>query len=162
MWGLLWSLTQVCSGHGVCLGISGYCSCHTGYAGSSCSACAANFARVGRSATASCVFLPGAMATCSDGIRNGNEEGVDCGGPQCTAPCAVQANSHARKVRCLDIDDDARWQDNCERGLLWENDVSQSEVARWYGDTSCPASNPNNYFLQYVCAGRVNLSQWLS
>ena len=33
-----------------------------------------------------CVFLPGALVSCSDGVRNGNEEGVDCGGSQC-APC---------------------------------------------------------------------------
>ena len=30
-------------------------------------------------------------ATCSDGIRNGFETGVDCGGPACAA-CALGAN----------------------------------------------------------------------
>ena len=37
-----------------------------------------------------CVFLPGARVSCSDGVRNGNEEGVDCGGPQCE-PCLPSA-----------------------------------------------------------------------
>jgi hypothetical protein len=32
------------------------------------------------------VFLPGALTSCSDGVRNGNEAGVDCGGPNC-GPC---------------------------------------------------------------------------
>ena len=32
-----------------------------------------------------CTFLPGALTSCGDGIQNGNEEGVDCGGPNCGA-----------------------------------------------------------------------------
>ena len=32
-----------------------------------------------------CVFLPGSAVSCTDKVRNGNEEGVDCGGPQCAA-----------------------------------------------------------------------------
>jgi hypothetical protein len=33
-----------------------------------------------------CVFLPGALSSCTDGVRSASEEGVDCGGV-CTAPC---------------------------------------------------------------------------
>ena len=36
-----------------------------------------------------CVFLPGSAVSCSDKVRNGNEAGVDCGGPQCAA-CAQE------------------------------------------------------------------------
>lgn len=36
----------------------------------------------------SCVSLCGPIASCDDGIQNGLETGVDCGGPQCPAcPC---------------------------------------------------------------------------
>jgi hypothetical protein len=34
-----------------------------------------------------CIFLPGALSSCSDGVKNGNEEGVDCGGPHCASTC---------------------------------------------------------------------------
>ena len=30
--------------------------------------------------------------SCSDGVRNGNEDGVDCGGPNCPACAAFQSN----------------------------------------------------------------------
>jgi hypothetical protein len=36
------------------------------------------------------VFLAGALASCMDGVRNGNEVGVDCGGPNC-GPCSGAA-----------------------------------------------------------------------
>lgn len=29
------------------------------------------------------MFLPGALTSCTDGVKDGNEEGVDCGGPNC-------------------------------------------------------------------------------
>lgn len=74
-------LTQVCSGHGDCIGMPGFCSCRSGYSGSACERCARSHIRVGPM----CVFLPGALASCGDGIMNGNEEGVDCGGPNCGA-----------------------------------------------------------------------------
>ena len=35
----------------------------------------------------SCVFMPGSLTSCDDGVRNGNEEGVDCGGPNCESTC---------------------------------------------------------------------------
>jgi hypothetical protein len=77
---------QPCSGHGRCLGhgVSGYCDCNTGYAGLACSVCSRTFVRVG----GTCVLLPGALTSCTDGVRNGNEEGIDCGGAQC-APCTA-------------------------------------------------------------------------
>ncbi len=36
------------------------------------------------------MVLPGALASCSDGVRNGGEAGVDCGG-SCSAQCSVSA-----------------------------------------------------------------------
>lgn len=78
---------KVCSGHGTCLGLSGYCSCYKGYSGASCSVCSPSHASITRSDAVSCVFLPGAMTSCNDGVRNGNEEGVDCGGPVCSTSC---------------------------------------------------------------------------
>jgi hypothetical protein len=80
---------QVCGGHGRCLGIAtGYCECNVGYIGAACSQCAAGF--LARSAT--CLLLPGALASCSDGVRNGREEGVDCGG-DCAVACAASATA---------------------------------------------------------------------
>ena len=60
--------------------------CFTGYVGPACQSCGYPFVNIG----AVCVFMPGAMATCRDGVRNLNEVGVDCGGPQCP-PCAGEA-----------------------------------------------------------------------
>jgi hypothetical protein len=34
------------------------------------------------------MVLPGALSSCSDGIRNGGEAGIDCGGT-CPAQCSV-------------------------------------------------------------------------
>jgi hypothetical protein len=91
-------LPQVCSGRGDCLGASGYCDCYVGYSGSACQLCARNFTRV----KGACVFLPGAMVSCSDGVRNGNEVGMDCGGPNCVA-CTSASLVTPRMVRlgCL-------------------------------------------------------------
>jgi hypothetical protein len=36
------------------------------------------------------MLLPGALASCFDGVRNGGEAGVDCGG-SCSAECSVGA-----------------------------------------------------------------------
>lgn len=66
-------------GVGVCVPATGQCQCAAGRAGLGCSTCAANFTRVG----SVCVFLPGSTMTCSNGKKDGSEEGVDCGGPVC-------------------------------------------------------------------------------
>ncbi len=56
--------------------------CSLGYTGADCGGCLPAF----RPARGKCVALPlvqGALSTgstCRDGIRNGDEEGVDCGG----------------------------------------------------------------------------------
>ncbi len=34
-------------------------------------------------------MIPGALTSCNDGVKNGNEEGVDCGGPNCVACASV-------------------------------------------------------------------------
>ena len=39
-----------------------------------------------------CVFLPGSAVSCRDNVRNGNEAGVDCGGPQCP-PCQTPTSA---------------------------------------------------------------------
>jgi hypothetical protein len=77
-----------CSGHGDCLSRSGTCSCHRGYAGSQCQTCSKSFVSVRSSSSALgylCVYLPGALSSCSDGVQNSLETGVDCGGscPPC-------------------------------------------------------------------------------
>ncbi len=79
----LFPAPQTCSGHGVCQGSGGYCSCFFGYDGPACTDCGPVHQRV----QGGCVFLPGALASCSDGTRNGGETGVDCGGS--CAPCPV-------------------------------------------------------------------------
>ena len=79
---------QPCAGHGVCLGnldTTGYCKCRAGYTGNACSQCASEFFRRGTA----CIFMPGALASCSDGVKNGHEDGVDCGG-DCGAACSAQ------------------------------------------------------------------------
>ncbi|TXF88000.1 T9SS type A sorting domain-containing protein [Neolewinella aurantiaca] len=40
--------------------------------------------------TSNTISLP-ACSTCNDGIQNGNEEGIDCGGPDCV-PCTIPCN----------------------------------------------------------------------
>lgn len=80
----------VCSSVGTCVAAAATCVCNTGYAGNACEECAVDFvwgvdpedlSRV-------CVGLPGVLVSCDDGRRDGNEEGVDCGGPNC-APCVA-------------------------------------------------------------------------
>ena len=68
------SAPQPCSGHGDCLGASGTCRCYVGYGGDDCVACTQGYVAV----RGSCVFLPGAMVSCRDGVRNGNEEVWRC------------------------------------------------------------------------------------
>lgn len=86
---------KMCSGHGTCLGLSGYCSCFSGYLGGTCSTCAPEYVLVSQGMSKSCVFLPGAVVTCGDGVRNGNEEGVDCGG-SCVTACNVSATAESK------------------------------------------------------------------
>jgi hypothetical protein len=52
--------------------------------------CARRFTRI----KGVCVFMPGALVSCSDGVRNGNEVGVDCGGtcPICSVGASLQVN----------------------------------------------------------------------
>lgn len=65
-----------CSGHG--LYVSGRCECFTatGYFGEACEKCAEGFIQ---SSGGSCVRVA-FVATCSDGLQNGDEAGVNCGG----------------------------------------------------------------------------------
>ena len=72
-----------CSGHGSCLTGAGVCHCFTGYSGSACSACDASYkAQFDSSGNlVSCAHLPG---SCLNGVLDGNEVGVDCGG-ECRA-----------------------------------------------------------------------------
>ena len=80
-----------CSGHGSCLTGVGVCQCFDGYTGDACDSCATQY--VERPSTSgggssssssngvsSCVFLPGSLSTCVNGVRDGGEAGVDCGG----------------------------------------------------------------------------------
>jgi Laminin EGF domain len=78
-------LQASCSGSGSCLSATGSCSCFKGYAGNDCGQCAPYYLRIGTS----CVFMPGAFASCANGVKDGNEEGVDCGGPNCEKPCPI-------------------------------------------------------------------------
>ena len=84
----------VCSGHGSCLTGVGACWCFDGYTGDACDSCASPYVRVpgpghplsagndsdSAGGPASCVLLPGRLSTCSNGVRDGREVGVDCGG----------------------------------------------------------------------------------
>ena len=74
----------VCGGQGTCLPSSGTCLCFAGYAGPSCDECGPGYVA---SSLGTCTFLPGALSSCSDGVKNGNELGTDCGG-RCS-PCTV-------------------------------------------------------------------------
>ena len=83
-------IQQSCSGHGTCQQYSGMCMCHVGYLGNECGSCAPDFLRV--MANGPCIMIPGSQTSCSDGVKNGNELGVDCGGPNCPA-CAAHMMS---------------------------------------------------------------------
>ena len=77
-----------CSGHGYCQSPRGTCLCQTGYVGASCNLCAPSHMRY--TTNGPCIFLPGSLTSCNDRVQNGNEEGVDCGGPNC-GPCIVDS-----------------------------------------------------------------------
>lgn len=70
-----------CSGVGMCVQPTGRCSCFAGYTGPACDACAYTYTRL--STDGPCVLLPGSLASCANGVRDGNELGIDCGGPNC-------------------------------------------------------------------------------
>jgi hypothetical protein len=71
-----------CSGHGACAPLTAACQCFVGYTGADCAECAAGFGP----SPYGCTRLPGALVSCADRVRNGNEAGPDCGGPHCR-PC---------------------------------------------------------------------------
>jgi hypothetical protein len=87
-----------CSGRGTCLVSSGSCACFAGYGGSSCSSCVGAYAP---SSSGTCVFLAGSLSSCTDAVRNGDETGVDCGGPHCGA-CSVGSGT-SRAIRAARI-----------------------------------------------------------
>ena len=76
---------SACSGNGACQQGTGRCACYAGYTGDVCSQCTNNYLQLSRGGA--CIYLPGALSSCTDGVRNGNEKGIDCGGQNC-APCA--------------------------------------------------------------------------
>lgn len=76
--------SKECSGNGgICHFSSGVCECFATFDGDSCSECASGFSK----SAGKCVAPAGAAVSCSDGIRNGSEEGVDCGGIHCPNAC---------------------------------------------------------------------------
>ena len=72
---------QVCYGRGRCTYATGTCVCDRGYSGDGCNTCASGYIRF--SDAGPCVYMRGSATTCTDGVKNGQEEGVDCGGPDC-------------------------------------------------------------------------------
>jgi hypothetical protein len=76
-----------CSSNGACQQGTGRCSCYAGYTGDVCSVCTSGYLQLTRGGA--CIYLPGALSSCEDGVSNGNEEGVDCGGPNCIK-CAAR------------------------------------------------------------------------
>ena len=67
---------------------AGSCACFMGYVGTDCNSCDRDYVWVPDAAQ--CVFLPGTLSSCVDGVLNGNEKDVDCGGPNCE-PCSIVA-----------------------------------------------------------------------
>ena len=80
-----------CSGHGSCLTGAGVCRCFQGYLGDDCGSCDPRYLAIGSGGVhaQSCVFLAGIVSTCGNGVRDGTEMGIDCGGV-CPV-CAVGA-----------------------------------------------------------------------
>jgi hypothetical protein len=89
-----------CSGNGVCLSGSGTCQCFAGYVAHDCtgSMCASGYLQL--KPAGKCVFLPGALSSCDDGVRSSQEDGVDCGGV-CSASCSTAGASFLSKYRVV-------------------------------------------------------------
>ena len=86
----------LCSGNGACLGATGVCVCFAGHVGDACEHCGPTSVRGGNLHT--CSLLPGealAVATCTDGILNGFEDLVDCGGSACKSCPSSYVPLHA-------------------------------------------------------------------
>jgi hypothetical protein len=77
---------KACSGNGSCIMSSGVCDCRVGFVGDDCTECAAGYWAV--SGSPYCVAIP--PPSCTDGIMNGNETGVDCG-EVCRRDCGANA-----------------------------------------------------------------------
>lgn len=75
----------MCSSSGACKQGTGQCSRFAGYTGTACDECSGVYTQqtANNASRGPCVYLPGSTATCGNGIRDGNELGVDCGGPNC-------------------------------------------------------------------------------
>ena len=87
----------VCSGHGSCLTGAGVCHCFDGYGGDACGVCTSQYTAVtdttGR--VVRCVLLAGSYSTCFNGVRDGLEQGVDCGGvcPACAGTASLSQSA---------------------------------------------------------------------
>lgn len=75
---------------GACKQGTGQCACYSGYTGTACNECEPRYIQLVHRGP--CIYMPGALATCTDGVKDGNELGVDCGGPNCK-PCGAAHNS---------------------------------------------------------------------
>ncbi|MET1260036.1 DUF4856 domain-containing protein [Flagellimonas sp. DF-77] len=65
-----------------------------------------------------------AMATCDDGIQNGDEEGVDCGGTACT-PCAAAIDNPATFVFTRDGESSVSFSGQTTRILMSEEIIDK-------------------------------------
>lgn len=84
-------VNETCSGHGYCHTGAVACVCSVGYTGPLCGTCTKGYVKL--SPLGPCIFLPGVLASCADGVKNGNEIDVDCGGPNCAACPALPITS---------------------------------------------------------------------
>ncbi len=79
-----------CSGRGVCLPATGTCRCFLGHTSAACDGCASGLLPLPSGA---CPVVPRARrVSCDNGVRDGNEEGVDCG-PVCGVACVDVAGN---------------------------------------------------------------------